>query len=166
LKLSESFDVLLLLSRPEPAIDEAAMLEEIAFQGVKSTRLAAYLTTRDPSHLAFLPGSSPTLYRVRPLRAREANEIVQALDAPKPDELWDVVRACFEGVKGENVPVFGEDSFVVIDARRKLRRLTDDAMETLADFCGLKGVRELGEAVIRRAVLASSDAAPFALPHG
>ena len=76
MSLSKTFRVVLISSAIEPAIDNAAMLQEVQFAGTKATRIKAYVSTRDERHLALIEGRAPSWYTLRPLSARELNALV------------------------------------------------------------------------------------------
>ncbi len=165
MSLSEPFDVVL-LEPTDPAIDADKMLEEVQFAGTKATRIAAYVQTRDVAHLAFREGAKPVRYRVRPVRARELNALVADLAAPTGDELWSLVQRCLVSIDGAPEFKLSDDDFVTIDAMRSVRALKDAAMDRVAEVAGLRGVREIGGAILRRGSVAASALAPFALPRG
>ena len=165
MSLSKSFRTVLVSSAIDPALDVEAMVQEVALTGGKVTRISAYISTRDPRHLAFVEGRTPSWYTLRPLTARETNSLVGDLRDPAPNELWTIVRRCLCSVESDGFDL-GDDDFRVIDAARGTKELTEPAMERLAEHVGLSGVRELGECLVRRAMVPVSALAPFAPLHG
>ena len=161
MSLSKTFRVVLISSAIEPAIDNAAMLQEVQFAGTKATRIKAYVSTRDERHLALIEGRAPSWYTLRPLSARELNALVGDLRAPDPAELWTLVRRCLVEVSAEGL-VLSDDDFRIIDTVRGTRELTESAMERVAEHVGISGVRELGECLVHRASVPASAIAPFA----
>lgn len=166
MSLADPFDVVLVQSHQDPAIDADKCVEDKQFAGTKAPRIVAYLKTRDVSHLVFREGAEPVRYRCRPLTAREVNTLVADIGDPSGAELWSLVQRCLVAVNGASEFALSEDDFVVLDAMRNVRALRDAAMERVAGFAGIKGVREIGEAILLRASVPASVLAPFALPPG
>jgi len=166
MSLASPFEIVCVTSAQDPALDEAEMLAEIELaNGRRVPRVAAYLATRDPAHLRFIPGKEPVWYRLRAIRARELNALVSDPLRPTGEELWTIAQRCLEGVRGATLLTLREDDFRVLDAKNGLRMLTDAAFDRVAEEIGIAGVRELGQAVLTRAQPRSA-LAPFDLRLG
>ena len=161
--LSKPFRVVLVTSTTDPAIDADAMLERVKLAGTECKRVEAYLATRDATHLVFRPATVPTWYELRPIKARELNALVDDLRAPTGAELWAIVARCLVSIDGVT---WAEGDRVTVDAMRGTTVLSEQGMERVAEVAGLGGVRELGDAVLRRAVPPASALAPFASQPG
>lgn len=154
MELFRPFRAVLVTSHADPALDTDAMLEEIeCADGEKRKRVSSYLATRDEALLACIPGLIPRWFSLAPIKARDLNRIVADLAQPSGDELWAIVARCLLSADG-------------LEVERKAEVLTSESMDRLADEIGLAGIRELGEAVLRRTVPPKAALAPFASRGG
>ena len=153
--LFRPFAVVLLTSCADPAVNVEEMLAEIdCADGEKRKRIASYLMTRDESLVVCHEGKAPRRFHLAPIKAKELNRLVFDLAKPDGDELWAIVARCLVKADGDLV------------LERKGDVLTGAAMDALAEEIGLAGIRELGDAVLKRTVPPKALLAPFALRGG
>lgn len=159
---------LVLVAVTDPAIDRAAMAQEVeCVDGRKRTLFDVYSVTRDEQYLRLKEGAKPLRFDLSPLRQRLVNRLVEDPDSPTGEELWSIAAASIAGVDDPSgaLRLDEEADFHKPDSDGR-RALKPDAMERIAAKVGIKAVREIGYALFQRAALPEWATAPFALARG
>lgn len=151
----------------DPAVNREAMDEKITCgDGKQRSLFEAYLLTYDERFLRLKEGAAPKRFTLTPLRQRAVNRLVADPDDPTGDELWELAQACITHVEDPSGKfVLGEDDRQRPDGDG-VRGLKAEAMERLAGVIGTKAVRELGHALLRKAMLPEWAVAPFVSAGG
>lgn len=159
--------VAVLVMIADPAVDRSAMEASIVCaDGQKRSLFEAYLLTYDERFLRLKDGSQPRRFTLSPLRQRVVNRLVDDPDNPTGDELWELAQACITNVEDPSGKFeIGEDDRQRPDGDG-VRSLRAEAMERLAGVIGTKAVRELGHALLRKAMLPEWAVAPFVSAGG
>lgn len=156
---------------PEPAIDPAAMAEEVTIEGATRSRWASYLVTRDESLLRFRDAMEPTWFHLRRLPAMWLCDVLDGVFSASSQRVLAFRAACHAVmVPGEplSVSLHGTagSRFVASPPDRGVSLAPAEWVEEVADRFGLETVQEVGRVAIDHSRLPKGSRGPFGLWHG
>lgn len=160
MSIFSQFKCVLVASEFDAAIDENKMfpldgsgVARADCDGIK------YLATREERFVHLHEGKQATWFVLKPVKARALNAMVADINKPTPSELWSLAQACIVNVENSELTLAHTDFRQIGNGDEK--RLSDDAMERIAEQWSVNAIRELGTAVLVRARLSKEKLTSF-----
>lgn len=152
MSIFSQFKCVLVLSELDPAIDEQTMFPtDESGNAIPNTNGMKYLATRDEQFIKTHEGKEPVWFVLKPVKAKMLNAMVADLARPTMNELWSLTQHCLIAIENSSFVLDLKDFKTIGTGEEK--RLTDDAMERIAEQWNVNSIRELGQALLVRARL-------------